>query len=61
MPVWKDALHVINPWLKRGSLQTTGCSIDEVTYTSQAPNAMFNPTHTAMPVHVVIAPSKCSQ
>ena len=27
----------------------------------RAPNAMFNPNHTAMPVHVVIAPSKCSQ
>jgi hypothetical protein len=46
------------PWCKRGSLQTTGFSIDEVTYTRQAPNAMFNPTHTAMPVHMVIVPSK---
>ena len=35
------------------SLQTTGFSIDEVTYTRQAPNAMFNPSHTAMPVHMV--------
>jgi hypothetical protein len=46
------------PWRKRGSLQTTGFSIDEVTYTRQAPNAMFNPSHTAMPVHMMSAPSQ---
>ncbi len=52
MPVWKYALHVINPGANVFHRNRRVFSVDEVTYTRRVANAVFNPNHTAIPIHM---------